>query len=364
MTSAPRSGRRGMPLALFALLIAGWISARAVLWENPLLILALESAPETMSKARQAARSRLAPSAQTTRSEPALEDWEVLAGRSPSEPSWDPEAAPLQWLPDNASPALVAQPLPSERPPVPPKATVFHRTSPPKPLPQAAARRPDRWSLDAWGVWRQGSSAAPISQGRVPIYGASQIGAVVNYRLAPSSAQDPRLYARAYRAIVPRGESEAALGASARPLAALPLRIFGEMRFTDNQVRREWRPAAFVVSEVPALNLPLDTTLEAYGQLGYVGGTFDTPFVDAQAVITRQIAEFPSPTGGALRLSVGSGVWGGAQEDASRLDIGPTLRLDLSIGSVPARVSIDWRERIGGDAAPESGLAATLSTRF
>jgi hypothetical protein len=40
------------------------------------------------------------------------------------------------------------------------------------------------------------------------------------------------------------------------------------------------------------------------------------------------------------------------------------VQFDLAIGSVPVRVSIDWRERIGGDAAPESGLAATLSTRF
>jgi len=66
----------------------------------------------------------------------------------------------------------------------------------------------------------------------------------------------------------------------------------------------------------------------------------------------------------ALRLSVGAGAWGGAQDDAQRFDIGPTLRLDLTVGEVPARLSLDWRERIGGQAGPDSGLAATLSTRF
>jgi hypothetical protein len=65
-----------------------------------------------------------------------------------------------------------------------------------------------------------------------------------------------------------------------------------------------------------------------------------------------------------MRLSFGGAAWGGAQKDASRFDIGPTLRLDLSVGEVPARISVDWRERVAGDAAPESGVAATVSTRF
>lgn len=123
-----------------------------------------------------------------------------------------------------------------------------------------------RWSLDAWGFWRQGSVAAPISQGRVPIYGASQIGAVLNYRLAPDNARDPRLFVRAYQALV--------------------------------------------------------------------------------------------------RLSLGAGAWGGAQEGAHRVDLGPTMRLDVTLGAVPARISLDWRERVEGDAGPGSGAAVTLSTRF
>ena len=72
----------------------------------------------------------------------------------------------------------------------------------------------------------------------------------------------------------------------------------------------------------------------------------------------------PGVVGEPMRLSLGAGSWGGIQRDASRLDVGPTLRLDLTVGEVPARVSVDWRERVAGDAAPESGVAATLSTRF
>jgi hypothetical protein len=40
------------------------------------------------------------------------------------------------------------------------------------------------------------------------------------------------------------------------------------------------------------------------------------------------------------------------------------MRVDLTIGEVPARISLDWRERVAGDAAPDSGIAATISTRF
>ena len=65
-----------------------------------------------------------------------------------------------------------------------------------------------------------------------------------------------------------------------------------------------------------------------------------------------------------VRLSLGGGAWGGAQENAERLDAGPTVRFDLNVGEVPARISLDWRQRVTGDAAPNSGFAATVSARF
>jgi hypothetical protein len=65
-----------------------------------------------------------------------------------------------------------------------------------------------------------------------------------------------------------------------------------------------------------------------------------------------------------LALSLGAAAWGGAQEGAARLDLGPTLRLDLTVGQVPARVSLDWRQRVASDASPGSGVAATVSAGF
>ncbi len=235
----------------------------------------------------------------------------------------------------------------------------------PAPLPQSAqGTPPDRWSLDAWGFWRQGSDGAPISQGRVPIYGASQVGAIAQYRLAPASRLDPRVYLRGYHALVARGESEVSLGASARPLGNLPVRAFAEIRYTDAPFKAEWRPSVFAVTELPPQILPGRLQIEAYGQAGWVGGRLATPFADGQLTVTRELAAFATSSATPVRLSVGAGAWGGAQQDASRIDAGPTIRIEGRIGHVPARLNIDWRGQIGGAAAPGSGAAATLSTSF
>ncbi|KEO93321.1 hypothetical protein EH32_11415 [Erythrobacter litoralis] len=244
----------------------------------------------------------------------------------------------------------------------PPRAAATATSAPPGPASSPAPA--DRWSLDGWAFLREGSDAAPISQGRVPIYGASQIGANLQWRARPSSPYDPRVYARAYRALVTQGENELAIGASARPLPSVPIRFAGELRVTDGPFATELRPSAFAVTELAPVRLPFDLALEAYAQAGYVGGEAATAFADGQVALTREVLRWSSSPDNPIRLSIGGGAWGGAQEGANRVDIGPTMRLDLKVGEVPARVSIDWRERVGGDAAPASGVAATVSTRF
>jgi len=264
-----------------------------------------------------------------------------------------PRAVANAWQAENKQAVMVA-------------TTTLDKDSPPflAPPPSSEKRRFDRWSLDAWAFWREGSNASAISQGRVPIYGASQIGVSMRYRLAPKSANDPLIYGRAYRALVNNGEMEVAAGLAARPITDLPVRAYAEMRYTDNSFGNEVRPAAFAVTELPPLSLPAGLTAEAYGQAGYVGGDDPTPFADGQIIVSREVASFDLPSVSPARVSIGAGAWGGAQEDATRLDLGPTLRFDLTIGKVPARVSVDWREQVAGDAAPGSGIAATLSTRF
>ncbi len=229
----------------------------------------------------------------------------------------------------------------------------------------AQPAKPDRWLLDAFSFYRGGSGAEAISAGRVATYGASQTGARVQYRFAPNSVRDPRAYVRAYQALISGGESELAAGLSIRPSPSVPVRAYAEARLTDTPLLgRTVRPAAYAVTELDPIKLPGRFALELYGGAGYVAGVAATPFADGQAVATHELVNFTGPGNQPVRISVGGGAWGGVQSDAGRLDIGPTMRIDFDLGDVPARVSVDWRERVVGEAEPDSGVAATLSTQF
>lgn len=385
---------RGGPLIMIGLVLTAWTGARAVWWENPLAGLAAAvAAPTGLPLAlapRGAAPGGSAPGAPgALASAPAAMLPPATAARAAPIPDTarrgggmlallssgfssgiDPRiAAAQQYLWQAALRTPLAYPATSGT-----AATGFlsarDRLAARDPAPFLPAPAPGtatsggRWSLDGWAFWRQGSDSAPVSQGRVPIYGASQIGLVLNYRLAPTARRDPRLYLRGYRALVRRGETELALGAAARPLPRLPLRVAAELRITDSAFGTQIRPSAYAVTELAPLRLPLGAHFEAYGQAGWVGGAAATPFAEGQVGVTRELGAVADATDNRLRLSLGAGAWAGAQNDAQRIDLGPTMRLDVTLGEVPARVSLDWRERVGGDAAPGSGLAATLSTRF
>lgn len=366
---------------VLVVLLGGWCAVRAMWWEYPFASAAraepagVRPAP-TMIAAAMAPFSRYVPVPDTSYG------WVASAGAGHPGGQWGGQwgvwrpatmryargqaAAPQPatiWLPG----ALAGYSLPPGAERGSPQAVDGDApaASPPPFLPPALAAVPaGRWSLDGWTFWRQGSDAAPVSQGRVPVYGASQSGAVLQFRVAPSSRHDPRIYLRAYQALVLNGESELALGASARPLASVPLRVVGEVRYTEAAFGSSVRPAGYVVSELPPVRLPYGTQLEAYGQAGWVGGPVSTWFADGQASVTGAIRPVERLSGNALRMSIGAAVWGGAQRDAQRLDIGPTLRLDMKVGKVPTRVSVDWRQRVAGDASPDSGVAATVSTQF
>lgn len=224
-----------------------------------------------------------------------------------------------------------------------------------------AARRAQgerRWSVDGWLFLRQGGGSASAGA-FVPSYGAGQAGAVIRYRLVPDSGHRPALYMRGYKALRDGGEAELAAGFAARPVPAVPVVANGEVRATDTPTGTRLRPAAFVNSELAPARLPLGVRAEAYGQAGYVGGAGATAFADGQLRVDRQLARFDL---GEVRAGVGS--WGGAQKGAARVDIGPAASVELKLGDAPARISVDYRVRVAGDASPGSGVAVTLSTGF
>lgn len=228
--------------------------------------------------------------------------------------------------------------------------------------PGARAKRTvtGRWSADAWSLIRQGGRQG-LGAGLTPAtYGASQIGAVLRYRLAPGSAHRPAAYLRVSRSLHGPPQREAAVGLSARLVAGLPVSAAGELRIYRDAFGTRLRPAVLAITEMPPLELPQGLRAEAYAQAGYVGGKGATGFVDGQVRLDRSLGQVAHAD---VRLGVGA--WGGAQKGASRLDVGPSAVLAFPLSeTVFARAAIDWRFRVAGHAAPVSGPAFTLSAGF
>lgn len=391
MSTPATAPRRGMPLVVLALLLGMWVTSRAALWESPFGLPRIDAEELLFAEIEQdrMSPSGIAPAAATI----ALSQSGAQSGSFVNASLVGPYAAPgpggywrgFSALGDRASIAAGHQYLMSAAFKADWHSTAFSDTfafgesksasaaATPRrgSAPPFAARPPadrktpaDRWAMDVFAFYRAGSGSLSTSQGRVPVYGANQIAAKLGYRIAQSSGHDPQAFVRAYHALVADPETELATGLSARPLKGVPVRLVGEVRGVRGTAGTDLRPAGYAVAEFAPQPLPLGFSLETYAAAGYVGGKAATYFVDGQGSLTRELVSLDGLGERPMRLSLGGAAWGGAQEDAERLDVGPTMRLDLSVGEVPARLSVDWRQRVAGDAAPDSGVAATVSTRF
>ncbi|WP_294258765.1 hypothetical protein [uncultured Sphingomonas sp.] len=208
---------------------------------------------------------------------------------------------------------------------------------------------PSRWSGSAWFVLRpgQGIGAAPAA-GQL---GGSQYGV----RVVRTLDRRGRLAAIGRIAGPLRGKgAELALGFEWQP-ARLPLRISVEERFGVDGI-----PGGPGLGA--AAGVTRDDTrfrLEAYGQAGAILRARLEPYADGALRLTRTVAQTR-----AAALGVGIGTWGAAQRGVQRLDIGPTLVTSVPIGALQARIALDWRQRIAGNARPGSGVALTLGSDF
>lgn len=214
--------------------------------------------------------------------------------------------------------------------------------------------------MDGWVLLRENSGAGSAGAATGPSgYGRSQAGAVLRYRLMSGDRDAPFVYGRANKALVPGGETEVAAGVGLTPVPKIPVTVHGEARLTDFGASTTLRPALYAVLGPPPIELVPSTTIEIYAQAGYVGGRDASTFADGQARVERKVV-----TENAIDARVGIGLWGGAQEGAARLDVGPTASVRFALGEVPVRVSLDYRERVAGNAEPGSGLALTVSGGF
>ena len=190
-------------------------------------------------------------------------------------------------------------------------------------------------------------------------YGASQAGVVLRYRLSMGGHR-LTAYTRLASALGGSRQREAAAGLSARPLPRLPVIAAVELRVQNDRAGTRHRPVASVITQLPPIPLPEDLRAEVYVQAGYAAGKDPTPFADGQIRLDRRTGGM-----GGAELRLGLGAWGGAQRGAARLDIGPAAAAQLPLGRRgSARVALDWRFRVAGNAAPASGPAITLSTGF
>lgn len=377
MKSQPRSSK-GQPIVALAVLLLAWAGYRAMVWENPLYTLpdlALvdvgdePSVRPTVSDAVQLPGDLLVP-------ETPMVSARTLRGAGQRDQAWNaammklaPPSPMFRSNPGGELPSL-ATPAPSLSTAGPPAAIIAPTSTSNSPNaaavpsntpigPSEGQRRSDHWSLDMWAFARPGG-IGPVAGGiQTTSYGASQGGAVLRYRLS-KSARRPTAYARvtASPGTGPiSAQQDAALGLSVRPLAALPVAAYAEARATRTSKTVDLRPAAFLATEFPPLDLPFSTEARAYAQTGYVGGDFATAFADGQVALDHKLAKTSL---GDLRL--GGGAWAGAQKGASRVDIGPTARLEFDLADKPVTLQIDYRFQVAGDAQPGSGVAVTLSS--
>lgn len=325
---------RGRPLRFLALVAVGWVAVRiAILWYQT------GSLPEAIRTFAAPAVASLPP-----REEGPLIPMKLAA----------PPAAPLSRARGTAVPHYVGDPVRMRMALL--NLLQFGEpeyTDSPAALAPALFTAPsnaragpvDRWSASAWMTARPGSGLAAAPGGQL---GGSQAGVRLVYLLDPKHRIS--LFGRFVTPLSGPGR-EATLGAEWQPTRA-PVRLVAEQRFAIDGGKSG--PGLAMVA-----GLDRDVAgfrLESYGQAGVIRRDRAEPYADGAARATRRI--------GHTGLAIGAGVWGAAQRDAARFDIGPSATLALPVAGRDFRFALDWRQRVAGSARPGSGVALTLGSDF
>lgn len=212
------------------------------------------------------------------------------------------------------------------------------------------------WSLGGWLYLRDGGLAAPGSITAASQLGGSQAGLRLGYGFGVTGRV--RAYGRATIAVRRPAQRELAFGLALAPVAHWPVDVAIEQRLA---VGREGRTAltAMVSGGISDIALPHGFRLDAYGQAGVVGTRRRDGFADGAIVIDRRLgSDETSP------LRLGALAAAAVQPGASRVDVGPRLTLRLPDVGEGSRIALDWRQRVAGNARPESGAALTLAADF
>ncbi|KQM62711.1 hypothetical protein ASE75_13890 [Sphingomonas sp. Leaf17] len=326
------------PLRFLGLTVGGWAVARVVLlWPNAATMTDLIRDIVPIAKARKG------PSASMSVRMPSPQSL-------PQRPHRVGEPAPRRLF---AQGARAMPPAPADRADGP--VLVPHPFGPVAPSdpvsrPDGRRRPESRWSGSGWAILRGGGMAPSVIGSRL---GGAQAGVRIAYALGTA-----RRLALAMRLTTPLEGAgrEAAIGIDWRP-TRLPVRIVAEHRFALDGGRGG--PMVGLVGGINPTPIAGRLRLEAYGQAGAIARGGVEAFADGAVRIAHPIAE-----AGDIRFDLGMGSWGGAQRGAARLDVGPSLGIVVPVARRSLRLTLDWRERVAGDARPGSGPALSIGTDF
>lgn len=377
-----RSGtRRDAPALRFLLLcVGGWIVLRIMMTWNPAMAPPRDAVVAPWSAPSPVAVSIAAPDSM----QPAADARPAFFPRSSHAPaaiaaaSWEPESRPALA---GADPSPVGGPgadrhslrlaLMARLLPTTPGGAARSAMTAGEPLwfPLAAARgepgqgkpfwirrQQSGWSLSSWLYLSEGAVAAPDGIAAASQLGGSQAGLRLVYGFGETGRA--RAYGRATMAVRRPDQRELAFGLAYAPLARVPVDFAVEQRLA---VGKEGRTAfaAMVSGGVGDVALPGGFRLDAYGQAGVVGARRRDAFADGAVVIDHRLGADESSL-----LRLGALAAGAVQPGAARVDVGPRLTLRLPDVAAGSRIALDWRQRVAGDARPESGLALTLAADF
>ncbi len=205
-----------------------------------------------------------------------------------------------------------------------------------------------RWQIGGFALLRNGSVAnAEAGAAASPVLGGGQIGASIAVLADPYARRPLAMVVRANIAADPAGiRSETAQAAIGIRQAILPgVSISAERLIAaGNAARNDW-----------TLRLAAGGArgrFSGYGEAGVLGGGQVYAGGQASAQVLRV---GPAVLAAATWASVQTG-----NPDVWRVDIGPALGVQFK----GVRVQADYRYRAGGNAAPGSGPALTVSAGY
>lgn len=225
---------------------------------------------------------------------------------------------------------------------------------PPRPVsePSTPNHSQRRWSASAWMLYRPDHGGTGLASGGQ--LGASQMGVRIAYELTPSQAYAIALHGRVTSALESPKGVEAALGLTYRPKRSLPVALSIERRVAVAEGGRN-AFAAYAAGGAGPVAIPPNLELEGYAQAGMVGLARNDVFADGRFALSRRLMDLDNRA-----LLTGIAASGGTQPGLSRLDLGP----HLSARQGSARVVLEWRQRIAGNAFPGSGPAVIVAADF